>query len=82
MIEKIAGEVMYWPDAHNALIVALRNYIVSDEAVGRELLQEEAITRKKFDEGMKAIEPQREMLRVMEAHDMHPLPFGRVKLKH
>lgn len=61
-----------WPEAHVKLIDALRDYIRSDDMIGRDLFQEGSITREALEKGMAAIDPMRAMLADLEKHEINP----------
>ena len=61
-----------YPEAHMKLIDALRDYIRTDETIGRDLLNEGSITLKQFDAGSAALKPMREMLAELEKHEIDP----------
>jgi hypothetical protein len=61
-----------YPEAHMGLIDALRNYIRTDEALARDLLNEGSITLKQYDAGNFAIQPMRLMLADLEKHEINP----------
>ena len=69
-----------WPVALIKLIDALKNYIRSDEAIAKDLLQEEGgITREEYDRGMAELEPMRALLAKLEAHGISPDLHGLIK---
>lgn len=70
-----------WPEAHLRLIDALREYIRSDEAIGRDLLREGSITREQFDNGTILTDPMRLMLVKLERFEMDPTLHGLERLK-
>lgn len=70
---------LHWPEAHIRLIDALRDYIRSDEAVAKDLLDEGQITRAEYDEGMAATNPMRAMLAELETHEMDPTILADLK---
>jgi len=61
-----------YPEAHMGLIDALRNYIRTDEAIARELLNDGSITIKQFNAGNFSIQPMRLMLADLEKHEIDP----------
>jgi len=68
-----------YPEALIRLIDAMRDYLRTNEMLGRELLFEEAITREQFEKGMKEDEPLREWLKEHEGHGIDPSLHGLIK---
>ena len=68
----LSEQPLEWPEAYLKLIDALREYIRSDEAVARDLLNDGHITRKIYDEGMADLQPMRKMLADLEKHEINP----------
>jgi hypothetical protein len=65
-----------YPEAHIALIDALRDYIMVNDALGQELLQESAISRDQYEDGLRALQPMRQMLSGLEQHGIDPSLHG------
>ena len=70
---------LHYPEALVKLIDAMRDYLRSNEMLGRELLHEEAITREQFERGMKEDAPLREWLKAHEEHELDPSLHGTIK---
>ena len=75
----LSEQPLDWPTAHIRLIDALREYIRSDEAIGRDLLNEGQITRAEYDDGKASTDPMREMLAELEQHEIDPTLDGVIK---
>jgi hypothetical protein len=70
---------LHYPEALVKLIDAMRDYLRSNEMLGRELLHEEAITREQFEQGMREDAPLREWLKAHEEHELDPSLHGTIK---
>jgi hypothetical protein len=70
---RLADELpLDYPQAHMKLIDALRDYIRTDESIGRDLLNEGSITPAQFEAGSASLRPMREMLADLEKHEIDP----------
>jgi len=68
-----------WIEAHLNLIDALRIMIRVDKRIGKELLDEEGITREQYDDGMREVAKMQEALDALEAHEIDPTLYGTIK---
>ena len=68
-----------YPEALMKLIDALRDFIRSEEELGRDLLREEQITRETYDAAQKRMEPYRIMLKDLEDREFDPTLNGYIR---